>query len=146
MQLSVGDFIKKKNNLPFGRGENMVPIIAIEHIKQDRWGGLSINNDFQIKPRDVEVITEEEANKLANVFNSCQITHIRKPGLNTSCFRLDNGESKVKWPIDTNSYVSILFKQKITRPTEGFEAHICDNCGFVHIGRSNPAVSEPILL
>jgi len=140
--IKIGDYIRKNNFVTFGREDDSKPVIKVISLKEmtGKKGGFRsylVNEIYQILPKDITVIDEEEARRIIGVWeDSGNISPIFNETENTKCFREDNGKPKVTYH-GRKGWQKPLFNFRMKNPLGGFQAYKCPECGKVHIGKTN---------
>lgn len=140
-----GDFIRKRNNSLFNKGglkgfpDHFVPAIKIKmaiilNHQEQTW---LINNRYKNLFLDnLEIITEEKALELENIYKSLKLSIPENISIEETCFTTYTGERTEKRKFN-NEYdvMQALYQMKMNRPNEEFHAYECPNCKFYHIGK-----------
>lgn len=134
--LKVGDYIAKKNKQVFGRDHDTCAALRISTItfKGNNQHHSVVNSMFNIQADHVDIITEEEFNRLNNIFSSLKISETGKPGQNSSHYRTIDGKEKLGY-YSRDRALQILFHYHLTKPGEEYEAYLCDFCSRFHMGK-----------
>lgn len=140
--IKIGDYIRKNNFVTFGREDDSKPVIKVISLSEmtGKNGGFRsylVNGIYQVSPKDITIIDEEEARRIIGVWeDSGNISPIFNETENTKCFREDNGKPKVTYH-GRKGWQKPLFNFRMKNPLGGFQAYKCPECGKVHIGKTN---------
>ena len=129
---NVGEILAKTNFLPFGTGNRKVMTITVKSI--DWWGfNYVINKLYHVKPNTVMKITEEEAIKIQEEYDSIGISEYNNTE-NDPCVSSTSGEPKHIVPISHLKELVYTYRHKYNNPA--FEGYICPKCNELHIGKN----------
>lgn len=136
-----GDWVRKKNYVPFGKGKDRCPVVKIvsKQPKFSRKGNLRsffVNGTYELDATNTLVISEEEAKEMLSLWEDClvisPVIDDGKPDF--KCVREDNGKQKIAYHGTTYRYP--LFNFRMKKPEGAFQAYRCNVCGKVHIGKT----------
>ena len=129
---NVGEILAKTNFLPFGRGNRKVMTITIKTI--DWWGiDYVINRLYHVMPDIVMKITEEEAIKIQEEYDSIKISEY-SGSENDPCVSSLSGEAKHIVPESHLKDLVYSYRHKYNNPA--YEVYKCPKCGELHLGKN----------
>lgn len=131
--LRVGQIIIKKSFTIFNTDQT--PVLTIKKIEPWSIGQYRINGTYVILQKNVEIVNQEEADQIVEIWKSSQhLSELLKDDFNGSCVRED-GKKKQTYSI--KQFPHVLFSWKMKKPADGFEAYICSHCNEIHIGKTS---------
>jgi hypothetical protein len=123
----IGTCIVKKNKQVFGRANQVRPSIKIGKVVRRGDHHYIINGIYTIDPEMVEVIPEEEANRINRLYKSLEISETGKPGQTGTHYRTIDGKEKLGYPSKGRAKAA-LFHRLLTKPDEDYDAYLCPEC------------------
>lgn len=136
-----GDWISKKNydlfNIGWNGKKEYIAVMEVKQafrIKDNAW---VINNRYYFEDvNHLKVISKEKAEELILIYKNLKLTEPESISVDETCYTTYTGEKQEKKKeISEKRILTVLFQKIMQRPTEGFQAYKCPNCGFYHIGR-----------
>lgn len=129
---NVGEILAKTNFLPFGKLTGKVMTITVKTI-EFRTKNYLINNLYNVSPKTVMKVTEEEAIKIQEEYDSIGISEFN--GSETDpCVSSISGEPKHIVPESHLKDLVYSYRQKYNNPA--YEVYKCPKCGELHLGKN----------
>ena len=137
--LETGMYVRRDKWKLFANGKPVVKIdsIRVRHsIHNIDMYTLLINGTAEYEASTLFHISEEEANKIMDIFDGLKIVESIDNGIHSSCYRDGTGEKKQSIPSEKKA-LEILFGFKMTKENGHlFEAYKCNHCSMYHIGKT----------
>lgn len=135
MDVKPGCILRRKNFTSFA-GHPTVKVQTADILKT---GQLRINGRFTVEHDQVIVLSEEESQRILDIWDDCRIKdHVKVEG-RMPCARSD-GQPKAA--IGEDDVRPKLFEIRMRRDDLSFEAYRCPDCGRIHIGRNPYACNK----
>ena len=129
---NVGDILAKTNFLPFGRGNHKVMTITIKTVEFCSITYL-INRLYRVMPDTVMKITEEEAIRIQEEYDSIEISEY-SGSENDPCVSSLSNEPKHIVPELHLKDLVYSYRHKYNNPA--YEVYKCPKCGELHMGKN----------
>ena len=150
LENSIGKYISKKNFACFGHGIERTPAIKVETCASTKKPNVVVVNKIVLMdPVSMNIIDEEEANRLIAFYKTCNtLSDVIIPDI-SSCIRKDNNEKKQQLTLEC--FQKNLYMLRMRNPEIHFSAYICPHCKTVHVGKTplsliKTEITEPELI
>ena len=130
----IGDCLVKKNKQVFGRANQVRASIKIQKVIRKNDTHYLINGLYAIDPAAVDIIPEQEANRINRLYKSLEISETGKPDQTGTHYRTIDGKEKLGYPSKGRAKAA-LFHHLMTKPNEDYDCYFCDFCSMYHLGR-----------
>lgn len=153
-KLKIGQWIRKANYTIFkpqkdwraptaGHEYWNTPVMEIVSVKysKDEYYVFINGRRFPVAQTKFVVISDDEAERILEIWKGCQIVETTHKNDISSCVREDNGEPKNKIS-NEQSAIELLFQHRMKRPEFPYDAYVCGICGSYHIGKRKEELNK----